>query len=88
MLGGVFPAGHDRRVAKEQAAFFLLPLMLGLLLFGFFGGRLRMMGYYGYGYEGCGGSRQRWHSPHDEGGEPRSRANPEEPSYTGKTTRL
>jgi hypothetical protein len=69
-------------------AFFFLPLMLGLLFFGFFGGRQRMMGHSGYGWGSCDGSRQGWHGPHDEGGEPQSMANSEEPSYTGKTTRL
>jgi len=69
-------------------AFFFLPLILGLLFFGFFGGRRRRMGHYGYGYQSCGGSRQRWHGPQDEGSEPQSKANPDEPSYTGKTTRL
>ncbi len=69
-------------------AFFFLPLLLGLLFFGFFGGRRRMVGQYGYGWGSCGRSRQDWHGPREEGGEPRSTANPEEPSYTGKTTRL
>ncbi len=67
--------------------FFFLPLMLLLLFFGFFGGRKRMVGHDGYSWGGCG-SRQEWQGPRDAGGEPRPVANPEEPSYTGKTTRL
>jgi len=65
--------------------FFFLPLLLGLLFFGCFGGRRRMAGYYGYG---CGGARQEWQGSNDAGGGPQPVANPEEPGYTGKTTRL
>jgi hypothetical protein len=72
----------------SHGGFLFFPLLLALLFFGFFGGRRRMLGHYGYGYEGCGGSRQDWHRARDEGGEPRPMANAEEQSYTGKTTRL
>jgi hypothetical protein len=68
--------------------FFFLPLLLVLLFFGFFGGRRRMVGHYGYGWGGCGGARQEWQGSRDAVGEPQPVANPEEPSYTGKTTRL
>ena len=68
--------------------FFFLPLLLGLLFFGFFGGRRRMVGDYGSGWGGCGGSRQEWQGSREAGGEPGPVANPEQPSYTGKTTQL
>ena len=70
-------------------AFFFLPwLLIGLLFFGFFGRRRRMAGQFGYGWGSCGPSRQGRNSSHEEGSEPRPVANPEEPSYTGKTTQL
>jgi len=68
--------------------FFILPLLLFLLFFGFFGGRQRMVGHPGYGWGGCGGSRQGWYNQRDAGDEPQSRATSEERSYTGKTTQL
>ena len=68
--------------------FFFVPLMLLLLFFGFFGRRRRMVGDYGYGWGGWGGSRQGWQGSHEEGSEPRPVANPDEPGYTGKTTQL
>jgi len=84
----VFGLGALLLLSHGGFAFFFLPLLLGLLFLGFFGGRQRMVGHAGYGWGSCGGSRPGWQGGRDEGGEPRSVANPEEPSYTGKTTRL
>jgi len=72
--------------------FFFVPifpaLLLGMLLFGIFGGwrrpyRYGWAGARGYGRGGCGN-----HGPHDKGGEPEAKVEAEKHSYTGETTQL
>jgi hypothetical protein len=76
--------------------FFFFPLLflplLWMLFFGFFGGR---RGPNGYGWAGPSGGWHGYqrghcpdHGPRDERNETQPAAKPEEPSYTGETTRL
>jgi len=67
---------------------FFFPLLLLLLLFNCFGGPRRMVGQYRYGWGNCGDAHQRWHDSPERGSEARPVANPEDPSYTGKTIQL
>jgi hypothetical protein len=71
--------------------FFFLPifpaLLLGMLLFGIFGGWRRSYRYGWAAPRGYGRGSCYDHSSRDERGEPKVKSD-EEQSYTGKTTRL
>jgi hypothetical protein len=72
--------------------FFFVPifpaLLLGMLLFGIFGGWRRAYRYGWAGPRGYGRGGCYEHSPPDKGGEPQPKPEAGEHSYTGETTRL
>jgi hypothetical protein len=72
--------------------FFFIPifpaLLLGMLLFGIFGGWRRQYRYGWAGARGYGRGGCYEHGSRDTGGEPQPKAEAEERSYTGETRQL
>jgi hypothetical protein len=84
--------GFGAVLLLTHGGFFFFPifpaLLLGMLLFGIFGGwrrpyRYGWAGPRGYGRGGCAGD-----GPRDTGGEPEQKVEAETQSYTGETKQL